>query len=212
MNCDEVRLLAPEAALDLLDAARRADVVAHVAGCGSCRSELAELAAAADSLLLLAPAAEPSAGFEQRVLARIDAERSPAERRAARRWLRPAAGAVAAAAVGLVAGFALRGSGGAGDHGLVAARLRDAKGVAIGQVLVSDGPDRMVCVLDWAPAGARYAVSVTGADGAADVGTFTSAGPGKAWSTSLPIEAAGIRRVVIRDGDGTVRATAELPS
>jgi hypothetical protein len=83
-------------------------------------------------------------------------------------------------------------------------------GRAVGQVLISDGPDRMVCVLDGAPAGVRYAVTVSGEDGIADVGTFTSAGPGMPWSTSLPIDAADVRRVVIRDAAGTVRATADL--
>lgn len=211
MTCDEVRLLAPDAALDLLDAEQRADVLAHVAGCSRCRAELAELAGAADSLLVLAPVAEPPAGFEQRVLTRLDAERTPARRRAARRWFVPAAGAVAAAAVGLVAGFALRGGGDGPDPGVFAARLRNAEGVAVGQVLVSDGPDRMVCVLDRSPAGERYAVSVRGDDGVADIGTFVSAGPGMPWATSLPIEATDVRRVVIRDASGTVRATADLP-
>lgn len=212
MTCEEVRLLAPEAALDLLDAPQRADVLAHVAGCGGCRTELAELATTADSLLVLAPAAEPAAGFEQRVLARLDAERVPVLRRSTRAWVRPALVAAAAAVVGLVAGAALRGAADDGDAGIVAARLRSADGVAVGQVLVSDGPDRMVCVLDRAPAGARYSVSVAGDDGAAEVGSFTSAGPGKPWATSLPIEASDVRRIVIRDADGNVRATADLPS
>ena len=210
MTCDEAHQLAPEAALDLLDAAQRADVLGHVGDCGACRAELADLAAAADSLLLLAPPAEPTAGFEQRVLARLDAERAPLRRRAARpTWVRPALVAAAAAAVALVAGIGL-GSRGGDDGGLVAARLLGRDGQAVGQVLVSDGPDRMVCVLDRAPAGVRYAVTVSGDDGVADVGTFTSQGPGKAWATSLPIDASEVRRIVIRDADGNVRATADL--
>ncbi|MCU1488344.1 MAG: hypothetical protein JWN67_5090 [Actinomycetia bacterium] len=211
MTCEEARQLAPEAALDLLDAARRADVLGHVATCGGCRAELAELAATADALLALAPPAEPTAGFEQRVLARLDAERSPARRRALARWARPALVAAAAAVVALVAGIAVGSHGdGRGGDGLVAGRLLGTDGQAVGQVLVSDGPDRMVCVLDQAPAGVRYAVTVSGPDGIADVGTFTSQGPGKAWATSLPIDAAEVRRVVIRDGAGNVRATADL--
>jgi anti-sigma factor RsiW len=211
MTCEEAHQLAPEAALDLLDAAQRADVLHHVAECGGCRAELAELAATADALLTLAPPAEPSAGFEQRVLARLDAERTPATRRALAAWARPALVAAAAAAIALVAGVALgsHGDGGSGD-GLLAARLVGADGRAVGQVLVTDGPDRMVCVLDGSPAGARYAVTVSGPDGVADVGTFTSQGPGKAWATSLPIEASDVRRIVIRDAQGQVRATAEL--
>jgi predicted anti-sigma-YlaC factor YlaD len=210
MTCEEARQLAPEAALDLLDAARRANVLGHVATCGGCRAELAELAATADALLVLAPPAEPTAGFEQRVLARLDAERSPARRRALATWVRPALVAAAAAVVALVAGIALGSHGGDGGDGLVAGRLLGTDGQAVGQVLVSDGPDRMVCVLDRAPAGVRYAVTVSGRDGVADVGTFTSQGPGKAWATALPIDAADVRRVVIRDAAGNIRATADL--
>jgi anti-sigma factor RsiW len=212
MTCDEARQLGPEAALDLLDAAQRAELLGHVAGCGRCRSELAEVAATADALLLAAPPAEPAAGFEQRVLARLAAEGAPVERAAARRWLRPALVAAAAAVVGLLVGVAVRSPAPAGDgDGVVAARLLGADGTGVGQVLVTDGPDRMVCVLDRAPTGERYAVSVSGPDGATPVGTFTSGGPGEAWSTDLPIDGADVRRVVIRDVGGTIRATAVLP-
>jgi hypothetical protein len=210
MTCEAARQLAPVGALALLDAARRVDLLGHVAACGGCRAELAELADTADALLALAPPAEPAAGFEQRVLARLDAERTPVVRRRVPGWVRPAAVAAAAAAIALVAGIALGGRGGDGADGVVAGRLRGSDGRAVGQVLISDGPDRMVCVLDGAPAGVRYAVTVSGEDGIADVGTFTSAGPGMPWSTSLPIDAADVRRVVIRDAAGTVRATADL--
>jgi hypothetical protein len=210
MTCEETRLLVPEAALDLLDGARRADMLSHVSGCGACRAELAELAVVADALLLAAPLAEPPAGFENRVLARISTDRPASVRRLSRGWVRPALVA-AAAAVGLVGGFVLRGDGG-GHGGVVAARLVGADGRAVGQVLVSDQPDRMVCVLDRAPAGARYAVSVRGDNGVADVGVFVSEGPGYPWATSLPMDGSDVRRVVIRDRNGTVRATATLPS
>jgi predicted anti-sigma-YlaC factor YlaD len=183
-----------------------------VSGCGACRAELAELAVVADALLLAAPLAEPPAGFENRVLARFGTERPARVRLLSRAWVRPALIAVAAAAVVvvLVGGFVLRGDVG-GREGVVAARLLGADGRAVGQVLVSDHPNRMVCVLDGARAGALYAVSVRGHDGAADVGTFVSDGPGYPWATSLPMDGSDVRRVVIRDRNGTVRATATLP-
>jgi hypothetical protein len=212
VTCDETRQLAAEAALDLLDGPRRADVLDHVATCAGCRRDLADLATIADALLVLAPPAEPSAGFEQRVLARLGAEHT-AERKARRRWFDPvAAGVVAAAAaavlIGLVVGLGSRG----GDRadGVVAARLLGTDGRAVGEVLVSDGPDRMVCVLDHAPVGILYSVSVSGADTVAEVGEFLSEGPGQPWATDLPMDAADVRRVVIRDADGTVRARATL--
>jgi hypothetical protein len=94
----------------------------------------------------------------------------------------------------------------------LAAALVSTSGRPIGQVLISDRPDRMVCVLDGAPAGATYTVSVEAADRVTEVGTFTADGPGWPWAVDLPVEGAAVRRVVLRDRDGTVRATARIPT
>ena len=212
MTCDEVRQLAPEAALDILDAEVRADVLAHVATCPPCRRELAELSAAADALLLVTTPAEAPAGFEGRVLERMRVDPGHAfVARRRRRWVAPAVAAAAALVLGLGGGYVVR--GGDGTHGRpVAAALLAADGHMVGQVLVSDHPNRMVCVLDSAPAGSRYSVSVTARDSVADVGTFTTDGPGYAWTAQLPVDGAVVRRVEIRGPDGQVRATATIPA
>jgi len=197
MRCEDVRELAPETALDVLDAAVRADVLAHVATCASCRDELAALSAAADALLLAVPPVEPPAGFELRVVARMGRRR--------RRWAAPALAAAAALVVGLVGGWTLR------PHrtgSLEAAWLVGSTGQAVGQVLVSD--DRMVCVLDYAPAGASYDVQITTGGHDRDLGTFTTAGPGQAWTAGLPVHGREVSRIVIRDDHGVVRATATV--
>ena len=94
----------------------------------------------------------------------------------------------------------------------IAARLIGTDGRPVGEVLVSDHPNYLVCVLDDAPAGARYAVAVTSRGGAlTDVGTFTSEHLGWAWTADLPVDGSTVRRVIIRDGTGQVRATAALP-
>jgi hypothetical protein len=59
----------------------RADAVRHVAGCPSCRHEVAELARAADDLLLLVPEREPPPGFETAVAQRIANLADPRSRR-----------------------------------------------------------------------------------------------------------------------------------
>lgn len=201
MTCDEARLLAAEAALDLLDGEDRAALLDHVAGCAPCRVELASLAAAADALLLAAPPAEPPPGFEGRVLQRL------ADRRPARRWVLPMVAAVLAGLVGIGVGAALARRDGSDP---VAARLLGGGGDPVGQVLVSDETDRMVCVLDGAPPGVRYDVRIDGGDGWEVVGSFTSGGPGAAWSVDLPVEGAQLRRVQILDESGEIRAWAEL--
>jgi Putative zinc-finger len=82
MTCDAVAELAPELALGIVTGDQRARALAHLAGCGDCRARVEELSGVADALLLLAPAREPPAGFESRVLARLPAPARP------RRWLR----------------------------------------------------------------------------------------------------------------------------
>ncbi len=94
LSCAEVRELAPELALGILSGAERAEVLLHVNGCSRCQAYVAELTEAADVIPQLAPEAEPPAGFERRVLWRLD----ESERRTRRRWFAVAA-AVAAAAI-----------------------------------------------------------------------------------------------------------------
>jgi len=95
MNCAEARDLAPELALGILGGAGRAEVILHVNGCARCQANVAEFTEVADALPMLAPEAEPSAGFEDRVLAALDAPK----RSNRRRWISAIAVAAAAAAI-----------------------------------------------------------------------------------------------------------------
>jgi hypothetical protein len=205
IGCEEIRLVAPEAALELLDGAARAEVLTHVADCTPCRAELAELSSTADALLVVAPAVDPPAGFEGRVLARIGAERTVDVRRL-RRWLVPVTAAAALVLGVIVGGAAVSDPG--GETELVAAPLVAPGGQPAGRVVLGD--DEMTCMLDRAPAGVVYRVRVHTAAGIADAGTFTSRGPGWAWTTPLPVDGDDVRRVVVLDADGVVRAEAQL--
>jgi hypothetical protein len=95
VNCAEARELAPELALGILGGAERAEVILHVNGCARCQAAVAEFTEIADALPLLAPEAEPAAGFEDRVLAALDAPK----RSRRRRWVGAIAVAAAAAAI-----------------------------------------------------------------------------------------------------------------
>jgi hypothetical protein len=103
MTCEEIRELAPEIALGIADGEERAEALRHLATCAECQRVVEELSQVADGLLVLAPAEEPPAGFESRVLRAVGQHRPP-RRRLARwlspRWLAPRLGpALAAVAV-----------------------------------------------------------------------------------------------------------------
>lgn len=203
MTCEELRAVAVDVALDDLTGAERAAALTHLAGCTECRALVTDLAAVADSLLLLAPSVEPPSGFESRVVGRLDV--APVRRR--RPWT--AVAVAAAALVGVVAGVAL--SRADGSSLPVAAELRTSSGASAGNVLLADDPDRMTCVFEDERFGGRYDVEVVLADGSVtDVGSFSADGSPWTWTVSLPVDAADVREVRVRDGDGVVRVTAEV--
>jgi anti-sigma-K factor RskA len=71
MECDEFTDVAAELALGVLTGPERADALAHLERCGACRETVRQLTMTGEQLLELLPAAEPPAGFESRVLARL---------------------------------------------------------------------------------------------------------------------------------------------
>ena len=103
-HCEELRAVLPELALGIADGEDRARALAHLAGCPECRRELEELSRVADELIALAPEREPPAGFEARVLERLDVRKTPPRRvRPRLRRLRLPTAALAAAAATVVA-------------------------------------------------------------------------------------------------------------
>ena len=204
MTCDELRAVAADVALDELTGAERAAALTHLAACTECRAIVTDLAAVADSVLLLGPSIEPPSGFESRVLGRLEV-RAPARQR--HRWTGVAV--AAAALVGAVAGVVVTRDDPSSLP--VAAELRNSRGRPTGNVLLADDPDRMTCVFESERFGGRYAVEVVLADGSiADVGSFSADGAPWTWTVTLPVDAADVREVRVLDGDGEVRATAEV--
>jgi hypothetical protein len=70
-DCEWVGPLLAELATAAATGHDRAQALRHVAGCPTCRHDLAELARVADDLLLLVPEREPPPGFETAVAQRI---------------------------------------------------------------------------------------------------------------------------------------------
>ena len=81
LSCEQVRELAAELAIGIADGQDRDAALRHAATCSSCRDNIAELSRVVDDVLLLAPAHEPSPGFQARALSRIVGQRTPWVRR-----------------------------------------------------------------------------------------------------------------------------------
>jgi hypothetical protein len=71
MTCGEMDDVAAELALGVLTGRERAMAIAHLDRCDECREHVRQLMATGEQLLQLLPPAEPPAGFETRVLARL---------------------------------------------------------------------------------------------------------------------------------------------
>ncbi|MGO9216533.1 MAG: zf-HC2 domain-containing protein [Streptosporangiaceae bacterium] len=71
MGCREFSDAAAELALGVLTGRERAQALAHLDHCASCRENVRQLTATGEGLLGLLPSVEPPAGFEARVMDRL---------------------------------------------------------------------------------------------------------------------------------------------
>jgi len=196
ITCADVDPHIAEAALGLLGGAERARLLAHIESCDSCRAMVDELSGVADSLVLIAPSAEPPAGFERRVAQRLGTRRP---RRVA------VVGAAAAALVLVLGGFVvgrLVASGGA-DVRTVA--MHTPSGRDVGEAYLYGGQPSwiVVTVADWR--GERdYRLRLDYADGrSAEV-----AGDG-AWSTTVD-DRNSVTRIALVDDTGKAWCSADV--
>jgi hypothetical protein len=220
LSCVEVRELAPELALGILGGAERAEVVLHVNGCARCQAYVAELTEAADAIPQLVPDAEPPAGFEARVLRRLD----EGERHSRRRWI--AAIAVAAAVAIIVSITVVRviesdesttqvasPPATALDHKPVAVVMRGGAGdVAGGWAYVSDHHGVAVAVNYGIPSG-PYSVMVTPTGGtAASIGTVDVVAGRGSWTgrSTEPLRAGA--RISLVDASGAEVCHGTVPT
>jgi anti-sigma-K factor RskA len=164
MECNRLHDLAPELALGLLDGAERAEALAHLERCVRCHADVASLTELGEQVLLLAPSVPPPAGFESRVLERVDgAAARPAPRTRTRSWTRTRARRwrssrvlLAAAAVVALAGLfagVLAGMSGEDPPEVVAtAAMENPRGQAIGTVDLLEGSPPVVRIdmAEWA--------------------------------------------------------------
>jgi hypothetical protein len=192
----------------------RAEALAHIETCAACRALVDSLAVAADDVMLLAPPAEPSSGFEQRVLAAMTPVRSISR---VRRWRRPllaAAAAIVALVVLVTVGLDLR----SGSPAVQEAEMRTASGRVVGDAYVHRGDPAwvFVAVPGWTDTRGtglpkQYAVRLTMHDGTSRLlpGGDLDGGDG-GWGTVLPVDASQIREVALVDDSGTAWCSATL--
>jgi hypothetical protein len=217
VNCAEARDLAPELALGILGGAERAEVLLHVNDCARCQVAVAEFTEVADALPLLAPEAEPSAGFEERVLAALDAPK----RSNRRRWISAVAVAAAAAAIVSITLVRVIESGDDGTtvaqpatNPVVATMVGGRSGQPAGWVSVSDHRAVTVAVDYGIPAGI-YRIRVQHDQGSAiTLGEISVDGAGRgfwAGNSNTPIGPNSTITLVADSGEVTCHGSLGNP-
>ncbi len=229
MTCDELHEVACELALDLLGGVERASALAHLETCEPCRHEVAALTEITEDILVLAPTAEPSAGFAAGVLARIDRLATPttttphAVKPAPRRrlWARPAR-VLAAAAIAIaiiVVTLAVR-IAPDGDRAVAAvADMRTTTGEMVGRVsLQTDEPATLtVSVPGWIdlvrsygePVDATYWLSVEHDGGSRQLYPLEY-DTDYVWVVPLDVDPDAVASVSVLDGKGRLWCSADF--
>ena len=242
MGCREFSDVAAELALGVLTGRERAQALAHLDHCASCREEVRQLTATGEGLLGLLPSVEPPAGFEARVMDRIGLSapapspdrhagwisrmshlgRKPA--RPAARPARPAgrtrrALALAAVTLAVVAaglgGWGLRpGTPAPAGAPLSSATLLSASHQAAGKIFLYDGSSRWLYMSVNMPTGNSTVIcQVEGQDGhLTTVGSFRLTDGRGYWGSPVPATQGSLTGARLVGPGGTVLATASFHS
>jgi hypothetical protein len=218
MDCAQLKDAAPELALGILPGDERAAALAHLDDCPGCREEVSSLAGLTDQLLVLTPRAEPSPGFEQRVLASLATDTTRPACKARARATRP----IALAGLALVACIALTAvlwwGGRSSTPSLATAPMRTDTGAVVGQVyLHRDAPAVLSMSLPgWADrvggyggTPATYELRIERRDGPAKLIPMTMS-PNASWATTLDVDPDAITTVAVLDSQGRVWCRAQF--
>jgi hypothetical protein len=204
-----------EFALGTLSGRSRSLVLDHLETCAHCDAKLESLASVADAMLWLAPEAEPSLGFETRLIERY--RRSDVRRRSTRR--RRASVLVMAAVLAAVVGLgvdALVTTNGGTNQPSVTARPTSGRlmsdGHNVGQVTISSGsPSWVIMDVDAGRLSGVVWCEVTLANGRTEsVGKFTLTHGYDSWIAPLKAAGSHVRTAQLVNGNGTVIARASF--
>jgi hypothetical protein len=223
MSCAEFDDVAAELSLGVLTGRERADAVAHLDECDSCREHVRQLSLTGEELLGLLPSREPPQGFESRVMDRLGVAPQPKGVAArpkrpnwTRRMLTTAAVALAVVACG-VGGWAMRGATTANpapstaEAPLREAALLTASHQKAGQIYLYDGSPRWLYMgFDSKTSGNETVVCQLVARGGKvyTIGSFKLDGGFGAWGSPDPVAASNVTGARVTSLNGTVLATA----
>ena len=218
-GCAPTADLLPELALGILGGGERAEVLAHLDRCASCREQSAEWAATADVLPMLLTEAEPPVGFEARTLERLRADRDRVPRRSRMQRLLAVAAIVAVVMIGTIATVRIidaRDAESSSDAKPVvtSAEMIGRSGHGAGAAFMTTGDDQYVFLdVDYGVKSGVYRIEVVdGANRATPIGNVSIKEGQGAWAGELPGGAgtSGPRMVRIVGADGEVFCTARF--
>lgn len=212
-TCERVDDVSAELALGLLAGNDRGAALEHIETCDRCRRILAANAAVVDRLLMVGPRADPSAGFEGRVLDAIRATTPDATPHVGRRR----AVALASAAIlifALTIAFVFVANGDSKPPTRVADMIA-VNGKTVGKVELGRSPSTvLVAIPGWyepISQGKAVRMKIWTRDGKSltiDPFHFDATGTG---SSVLPVDPSEVRSVAVTDLRGRTLCHATLP-
>jgi hypothetical protein len=218
MDCPQLAEAAPELALGILPGDERAAALAHLDDCPGCQQHVSSLAGLTDELLLLAPRAEPPAGFERRVLASLGNRPTDVRSLAAKRRRTRASVAALALAACIAVALLVRWNGTSAPPTLAAAPMRTDSGAVVGQVFVHRQRPAVLFmslpgwadqVTSYGHPGDTYGLRIERRDAPARV-VPVAMGADASWATTLDFDANSITSVAMVDSQGRVWCRAQL--
>ena len=213
--CEEISSDLIEFAMGTLTGRSRTRVLEHLATCAHCRGELESLAAVADAMLELAPAAEPPLGFEQRLVERYrgEAPRQRAHRRV--RLVSLAAAALILVTLGFVVGNAVTANDSTPRTTAMAPPLTaqfTSHGRVLGNVFVSSSDPAWIYMTfeegNWS--GTAWCRVTMKSGVVKDLGNFSLTNGYGAWDAQINVPGNQIATAQVTSASGQVLATATL--
>jgi hypothetical protein len=201
-----------EFALGTLSGRQRSLVLDHLETCAHCDAELESLAGIADTMLWLAPEAEPPLGFETRLIERY--RESDSRRLSARRRVGVfAMAAVLVAVLGIGVDAIVTDHAGTNPPSATSRPLSGrliSDGDVVGHVSISSGrPSWMIMDVDAGKLSGLVWCEVTFANGHVEsVGKFTLANGYGSWTAAIKDSGSRIRSARLVNAHGTVLAKA----